>query len=310
MPKGDRLDWLVQKVTELGVDRIVLLHAERSVVRWKPERAAAQLDRLQRIADEACRQSRRVWRVAIDEPVDAVDGARAASSSPSPVGAISLPVTGRWPSDRRVAGRSMSSISAAELVSSRREHPADGDRRGGSIDTLRDIRTLTVYDADRYLRVACRAVGRRAPPTHETNTTRRDTHMTIIDEEAPSVYSRAGRRTLARHPQAEADVPAGGRGAVEPGVQGVGARCLRAWRAGAVGAAPRPALAVLRRAGRATAPAGGDRLARRPQRCSRRPTRSWRSTSPSSCSSRARRSRCWRGTCDSSRCSVRTSTAG
>lgn len=71
MPKGDRLDWLVQKVTELGVDRIVLLHAERSVVRWKPERTAAQLERLRRISDEACRQSRRVWRVAIDEPVEA-----------------------------------------------------------------------------------------------------------------------------------------------------------------------------------------------------------------------------------------------
>jgi 16S rRNA (uracil1498-N3)-methyltransferase len=71
MPKGDRLDWLVQKVTELGVDRIVLLHAQRSVVRWKPERTAAQLERLQRISDEACRQSRRVWRVAIDEPVEA-----------------------------------------------------------------------------------------------------------------------------------------------------------------------------------------------------------------------------------------------
>ncbi|MCU0261512.1 MAG: 16S rRNA (uracil(1498)-N(3))-methyltransferase [Ilumatobacteraceae bacterium] len=73
MPKGDRLDWLVQKVTEIGVDRIVLLHAERSVVRWKPDKAATQLARLQRIADEACRQSRRVWRVAIDAPVGAVD---------------------------------------------------------------------------------------------------------------------------------------------------------------------------------------------------------------------------------------------
>lgn len=71
MPKGDRLDWLVQKVTELGVDRIVLLHAERSVVRWKPERAAGQLERLRRISDEACRQSRRVWRVEIEGPVDA-----------------------------------------------------------------------------------------------------------------------------------------------------------------------------------------------------------------------------------------------
>ena len=73
MPKGDRLDWLVQKATELGVDRLVLLHADRSVVRWKPARAANQLERLQRISDEACRQSRRVWRVAIEGPVDAAD---------------------------------------------------------------------------------------------------------------------------------------------------------------------------------------------------------------------------------------------
>jgi 16S rRNA (uracil1498-N3)-methyltransferase len=71
MPKGDRLDWLVQKVTELGVDRIVLLHAERSVVRWKADRVGTQLSRLQRIADEACRQSRRVWRVAIEPPAEA-----------------------------------------------------------------------------------------------------------------------------------------------------------------------------------------------------------------------------------------------
>ncbi|HYN31680.1 MAG TPA: RsmE family RNA methyltransferase [Ilumatobacteraceae bacterium] len=71
MPKGDRLDWLVQKVTELGVDRLVLVHAERSVVRWKPDRVQSQLLRLRRIADEACRQSRRVWRVEIDAPVEA-----------------------------------------------------------------------------------------------------------------------------------------------------------------------------------------------------------------------------------------------
>ena len=34
IPKQDRPEWIVQKLTELGVDRIVLLHAERSVVRW------------------------------------------------------------------------------------------------------------------------------------------------------------------------------------------------------------------------------------------------------------------------------------
>jgi 16S rRNA (uracil1498-N3)-methyltransferase len=71
IPKGDRVDWLVQKVTELGADRILLLHADNSVVRWKPERAQKQLARLQRIADEACRQSRRVRLLAVDGPVDA-----------------------------------------------------------------------------------------------------------------------------------------------------------------------------------------------------------------------------------------------
>lgn len=71
IPKGDRIDWLVQKTTELGVDRIVLVHAERSVVRWKADRVAKQLMRLQRIADEALRQSRRLHRVEVSGPVAA-----------------------------------------------------------------------------------------------------------------------------------------------------------------------------------------------------------------------------------------------
>jgi len=73
MPKGDRLDWMVQKVTELGVDRLVLLHADRSVVRWKADRVPRQLARLQRIADEAARQSRRVRRLVVEAPRPAVD---------------------------------------------------------------------------------------------------------------------------------------------------------------------------------------------------------------------------------------------
>lgn len=96
IPKGDRLDWLVQKVTELGADRIVLLHAERSVVRWKPERAVTQLARLRRISDEACRQSRRVWRVEIAGPVGVPDAiSRFAVAEPG-----GRPVNG---SDRSIA---------------------------------------------------------------------------------------------------------------------------------------------------------------------------------------------------------------
>ncbi len=73
IPKGDRVDWLVQKTAELGADRVVLLHAERSATRWTPDRAAKQLPRLQRIADEALRQSRRVWRCRVEGPTDALD---------------------------------------------------------------------------------------------------------------------------------------------------------------------------------------------------------------------------------------------
>ncbi len=73
IPKGDRLDWLVQKTVEIGVGRIVLIDAERSAVRWGPDRARKQLTRLRRIADEGVRQSRRVWRAELDGPVPADD---------------------------------------------------------------------------------------------------------------------------------------------------------------------------------------------------------------------------------------------
>lgn len=59
--KGERPELVVQKLTELGVDRIVPFVADRSVVRWEGEREARNLERLRRIAREAACQSRRVW---------------------------------------------------------------------------------------------------------------------------------------------------------------------------------------------------------------------------------------------------------
>jgi 16S rRNA (uracil1498-N3)-methyltransferase len=72
-PKGDRADWLVQKCTEVGVDRIVLVDAERSVVRWDGDRAGRHMIRLRRIATEAALQSRRVWIPFVEDPVAAPD---------------------------------------------------------------------------------------------------------------------------------------------------------------------------------------------------------------------------------------------
>jgi len=71
IPKGDRLEWMVQKLVELGVDRIRLLTSERSVVRWDDERAAKQLDRLRRVVESAIEQSRRIWGCEIIGPTAA-----------------------------------------------------------------------------------------------------------------------------------------------------------------------------------------------------------------------------------------------
>jgi 16S rRNA (uracil1498-N3)-methyltransferase len=58
--KGDRTEWAVQKLTELGVDDIVVLApTRRSVVRWS--NVDKQLHKLRTVAREAAMQSRRVW---------------------------------------------------------------------------------------------------------------------------------------------------------------------------------------------------------------------------------------------------------
>jgi 16S rRNA (uracil1498-N3)-methyltransferase len=58
--KGERPELVVQKLTELGVDHIVPFTARRSVVRWDESKAAKQLERLRRVAREACAQSRQL----------------------------------------------------------------------------------------------------------------------------------------------------------------------------------------------------------------------------------------------------------
>jgi 16S rRNA (uracil1498-N3)-methyltransferase len=65
--KGERPEWAVQKLTELGVDRIVPFSAARSVVRWDGDRAARQVERLRRVAREASMQCRRTWLPEVED---------------------------------------------------------------------------------------------------------------------------------------------------------------------------------------------------------------------------------------------------
>lgn len=57
--RGEKMDWIVQKATELGVVRIVPLLTERAQVRLDAARAQKRLARWQAVAASACEQSGR-----------------------------------------------------------------------------------------------------------------------------------------------------------------------------------------------------------------------------------------------------------
>jgi 16S rRNA (uracil1498-N3)-methyltransferase len=66
IPRGERMDLLVQKTTELGVARIVPVVTGRTVAR--PEPGGGRRARWQKIAREAARQSGRADVPAVEEP--------------------------------------------------------------------------------------------------------------------------------------------------------------------------------------------------------------------------------------------------
>lgn len=67
LSKGDKPETAVQKLTELGVSRVVLFVAERSVVKWDDGKSQRNIERLRKVAREAAMQSRQVWLPAIDD---------------------------------------------------------------------------------------------------------------------------------------------------------------------------------------------------------------------------------------------------
>jgi len=68
--KGDRAEWAVAKLTELGVDVIGLLACERASIRLDEASAPRVLARWRRVAREAAGQSRRVRLPEVRGPRD------------------------------------------------------------------------------------------------------------------------------------------------------------------------------------------------------------------------------------------------
>jgi len=70
IPRGDKMDLIVQKGTELGMSKIIPLICQRVVVKLEGDRAARRRERWQRIALEAAKQCRRPDVPEVGEPVD------------------------------------------------------------------------------------------------------------------------------------------------------------------------------------------------------------------------------------------------
>ena len=80
--KGDRMDWVIQKATELGVAGVALIHSTHSVIKPNPERLDHQRSRWERIARDAAQQSERWTLPTIADPVDLAEICRQYASAP------------------------------------------------------------------------------------------------------------------------------------------------------------------------------------------------------------------------------------
>ncbi len=77
LPKGDKLEWVLQKGTELGAAAFYPVATERSVVKLEPRRAEERTVRWTKIVEEAARQCRRNDVPQVHAPRPLLEAARA-----------------------------------------------------------------------------------------------------------------------------------------------------------------------------------------------------------------------------------------
>lgn len=81
LPKGDKMELIIQKAVELGAVAIVPVAAKRSVVRLDEKKAAAKQKRWQAIAESAAKQSRRNVIPQIHEVINFAEAAALAGQA-------------------------------------------------------------------------------------------------------------------------------------------------------------------------------------------------------------------------------------
>lgn len=69
LPKGDKMEFILQKCTEIGVHRFVPVLFGRCVVKWDKKDNEKKLPRWQRIVQEAAKQSGRALMPEVEAPI-------------------------------------------------------------------------------------------------------------------------------------------------------------------------------------------------------------------------------------------------
>lgn len=81
LAKGDRDELAIETATELGIDAVVPWQSERSIVRWKGDRAAKAHAKWQSVVAAAAKQARRAWVPEVRPAVDTAALAAAAEAA-------------------------------------------------------------------------------------------------------------------------------------------------------------------------------------------------------------------------------------
>ncbi len=71
--RGERMDFALQKATELGVTRITPIFTKRCVVKLNPKKQASRLEHWERIIVNACEQSGRCRLPSLEAPLEVSD---------------------------------------------------------------------------------------------------------------------------------------------------------------------------------------------------------------------------------------------
>ena len=81
LAKGDRDELAIETATELGIDAVIPWQSERSIVRWKGDRAARAHAKWQSAVSAAAKQARRAWIPEVRAAVETAGLCKAAAAA-------------------------------------------------------------------------------------------------------------------------------------------------------------------------------------------------------------------------------------